>query len=341
VGGYVFWQSAEEANVVTVSGLAGSEKIAFLENPKVVELLRKKYGLKIEVKKSGSVEMIHDPAIGHDFLWPASEINAEMYRENGAKSKSVESVFYSPIVFYSWDIVVQALQNPPNDLIAVEGDTYYLKSPDTLFKHILAGKTWKEIGLSQLFGNIVIKSTDPTKSNSGNMFAALLANSLNKNNVVTETDFDSIRADMKSVFQRQGYMEHSSGVLFQHFVDQGVGAYPVVVGYENQLVEYSLQNRESLELIRDKIRILYPRPTVWASHPFIAITDKAVSLLKALQDHEIQRVAWEEHGFRSGGVGAKNDPKVFALIGLPASITSVMPTPNARTMTRIIEELSN
>ncbi len=41
------------------------------------------------------------------------------------------------------------------------------------------GKTWADIGLPQLYGSISVKTTDPTKSNSGNMFAGLLANTMN------------------------------------------------------------------------------------------------------------------------------------------------------------------
>ena len=40
-------------------------------------------------------------------------------------------------------------------------------------------RSWKEIGLPELYGNVSIDTTDPAKSNSGNMFAGLLANTLN------------------------------------------------------------------------------------------------------------------------------------------------------------------
>jgi hypothetical protein len=55
----------------------------------------------------------------------------------------------------------------------------------------------------------------------------------------------------------------------------------VVAYYENQLVEFSLQNRQALDLIRDQLRIIYPKPTVRASHPLIAITDAGAQLIKA------------------------------------------------------------
>ena len=261
-----------------------------------------------------------------------------MFRQSGGKPYQVDSVFHSPIVLYSWSIVVDALER--QQLISKEGESYYLDKPGEMFGIIRDGKTWKDIGLAQLFGKVVIKSTDPTKSNSGNMFAALLANSLNQNEVVDDASLPSVMPMLAEIFRRQGYMERSSGVLFGMFVEQGVGAYPIIVGYENQLVEFSLQNRQSLDLIRDQLRIIYPRPTVWASHPFIATSDVGKRLLIALQDQQIQTLAGEKRGFRSGNVGSENDPTIFAINGLPHSITSVTPTPNASVMKAIVEQLS-
>ena len=225
------------------------------------------------------------------------------------------------------------------NLVKQEGDVYFLSSPEGLFKMMSEGKKWKELNLN-LFGSVVVKSTDPTKSNSGNMYGALLANTMNNNQVVTDADIDNIKESVKQVFQRQGHMEGSSGVLFQHFVNQGEGAFPIIVGYENQLIEFSNQHPDKIQVIRDRLRILYPQPTVWASHPMIAVTENGEALLAALADEEIQKLAWEEHGFRSGGVGGQNDPSIFTITGLPKTISSVMPTPNANVMTKLIEHLS-
>ena len=55
-----------------------------------------------------------------------------------------------------------------------------------LYSLIIEGKEWSEVGLTDLYGNISIVSTHPSKSNSGNMFAGLLANMMNGGNVVDE-----------------------------------------------------------------------------------------------------------------------------------------------------------
>ena len=83
-------------------------------------------------------------------------------------------------------------------------------------------------------------------------------------------------------------------------------------------VEYSMSHPEVLELLRQKVRILYPKPTVWSSHPLHGLTTHGGErLLHALQDADIQRLAWERHGFRSGLLGTQNDPKVLQVVSLP------------------------
>lgn len=58
-----------------------------------------------------------------------------------------------------------------------------------------------------------------------------------------------------------------------------------------------------------------------------------------MSDPEIQRIAWEEHGFRSGLMGVQNDPSVLKVVGLPQTIESVMPLPPAPIMEAIITTL--
>jgi hypothetical protein len=67
---------------------------------------------------------------------------------------------------------------------------------------------------------------------------------------------------------------------------------------------------------------------------------KAEVLKKALLDPEIQKLAWERHGFRTGMMGAQNDPKVLAIVGIPAQITNVAPMPGFKTMEHILNTIS-
>ena len=120
-----------------------------------------------------------------------------------------------------------------------------------------------------------------------------------------------------------------------------MGAYPIVVGYENQLVEYSIQNPNARDLLNQQIVMLYPRPSVWATHTYIALNPKGERLLAALKDPEIQKIAWESHGFRSGLLGVQNDPRAVQVTGIATTPVEAVPMPSAPVMQQIIAALSD
>jgi hypothetical protein len=170
------------------------------------------------------------------------------------------------------------------------------------------------------------------------MFSGLLANILH-GDVVDVNSLQPLLPTIKQIFTRLGYMPSSSHDLFQQYLTKGVGDKPIIVGYENQVVEFSLQNPKLWPKVQDKVRILYPQPTVWSSHPLIILQEKANTLIEALQDEEIQKIAWEQHGFRSGLAGVQNDPNVLNIAGIPESITYVVPMPSPVVMNTIITTL--
>src|SRR5262249_5907130 len=145
---------------------------------------------------------------------------------------------------------------------------------------------------------------------------------------------------LKKYYDRLGYLEQGSGDLFKVFTRTGVGAKPIISGYESQLIEFSIANEANRDQILKIIHIIYPRPTVWSSHPLIALNAKGKSLSAALQDPDLQKIAWEQHGFRSGLIGIQNDPKVLKVVGIPDTITSVLPLPKPKVMDMIITTLS-
>jgi hypothetical protein len=323
----------------TVKGVIGGEKQGLLDDPQVAGLLRDRYGLTVDASRAGSIDMVRSPSAGQDFLWPSSQIALEIYRDRGQKMRKAEILFNSPMVLYSHQIVTDALIK--HGLVRRELETYYIIRAEDLVRMVIAGKQWKEIGLTQLYGKMAITSTDPARSNSGTMFAGLLANLLNGGEVVEPETLPKVLPEVKRFFGRQGYLQGSSSDLFNQFLQQGVGSYPLIVGYEAQLVEFSLQNAQALELLRKEINTLYPRPTVWSSHPLIALTAGGERLLTALKDPDIQRLAWEKHGFRSGMIGVTNDPKVLQVTGVPAAVENVIPIPKPRVMEKIIGALND
>jgi hypothetical protein len=322
----------------TVKGLIGSEKTGFLENEQVRNLLRSRFGIVVDYSKAGSIEMVRG-TVGSDidFLWPSSQVALELYRmtRDNASVKS-EIIFSSPIVLYSWDIVSDALVK--QGIVQKQQDTYLISDFHKLLVLDTGNRKWSEIGLPELYGKVAITSTDPTKSNSGMMFAGLVANVLN-GDVVDEASVTPLLPTVRSLFSRLGYMENTTGVLFEQYLRAGVGSYPLIVGYENLIVEFALQHKDVWPKVKEKMRILYPVPTVWSSHPFISLSPAGTRLMEALKDPELQKIAWEQHGFRTGLGGAQNDPSLLPVQGIPETVTKVIPMPTPQVMDTILASI--
>jgi hypothetical protein len=326
---------------VVVGGYLGGEKESFLKDQDVQAILRDRYGLTVDGTTLGSLEMVSDAVRltdDDDFLWPSSQVAAALYRQRQGKVVKFENIFNSPIVLYSWTPVTDALIR--QGIVRKEGEAYYVTDLSRLVGAAQERKRWSELGVPQLTERVSVRSSDPVLSNSGNMFFGLLANTLNGGSVVNTASLPRVLPQLKAYRDAQGFMEQRSSDLFQQYLTTGMGAYPLVAGYESQMIEFGLQNEQVYSAgLKDRVRILYPKPTVWSSHPLIARTPEGARLLDALKDPEIQRIAWERHGFRSGLAGVQNDPKVLKVIGVPATVDSITEMPGPDVMNRIIAAL--
>lgn len=224
--------------------------------------------------------------------------------------------------------------------VATERDGSFYVDMQKLTDLMLADTSWADIGLPELYGSVSVDTTDPVKSNSGNVYAGLLANVLNGGETVDETSVGAVLPQLKEIFSRLGYMETSSADLFDQFLKTGVGAKPMIAGYESQLLEFSVQNPEEYETLKEDIVMLYPTPTIWSTHVLIALDDPGEQLISALLDEKVQALAWEKHGFRTSLYSAASDVEIFPVEETCQEITQVMEIPDYQTMKQIIDYLS-
>ena len=137
-----------------------------------------------------------------------------------------------------------------------------------------------------------------------------------------------------------GLKSSSSGKLFDQYLAGGLGAEPMIVGYENQLVEWILADPARWERVKagsgPKPAVLYPRPTVYSAHPLLVINPAADRLLEALMSPQLQELAWTRHGFRGplGTVTGATDATIAGM--LPAEIDAVLPMPAADVMLSLL-----
>ncbi len=302
------------------------------EDEEVQRILRQN-GYVMNIQKKGSIEMVSEPVGNADYLFPSSKVALAIYERNQNQPVSSETILYSPIVVYSWRSLLPELEKAK--LVVKEGEIYTLNL-NRLVNLVQQGKTWEDIGVNSLRGRIRISSTDPTKSNSGNMFAALVANIFaNTNDVVTSATLtDEVLTKIDSFFSKMGLTDDSSGDIFAKFLSIGRSTYPFVVGYESQLIE--VINEGKLDV--SDIVTLYPTATVWSEHEFIPLNEEAKGLSVVLAENDrLKQIAWERYGFRN--LTAQVDTSIFASYNIATEIQTAIPVPEAEVMIRITEEL--
>lgn len=320
----------------------GSEKDDLMANPQVREILLERYNVDVTTNNMGSIDQARLTTAqlqDVDCMWPSNTSALDIFNENHPDLGEGSSIiFNSPIVLYTWQPIVDGLE--AGGLITRTAEDYYVIDSADLVAQLTAEPrpTWEDLGVNDLFGGINVVTSDPTRSNSGNMFYGLLLNMLN-GDVATVSDLDTHFDTIQAYYQRQGLQQGSSGTLFDNFIVQGMGATPIMANYESLIVEFSIANRDQLDAISDILRVVYPRPTVWSSHPIIALTPEGRRLMDALADPDIQQIAWEQHGFRSGLAGITNDPSVLNVAGIPAQVTSVINLPQAQAMIEMVNRL--
>ncbi|TCR68629.1 hypothetical protein [Bosea sp. BK604] len=327
-----------------LSGFIGGEKERFVADPDVVTALRRRAGLELDARRAGSIEMARERAIldqKPQFLWPSSSVVVDLARASGVKIRRDQVILNSPIVVYSWDNVAKGLV--AGGFAKADGDLRYRLDLSALLGAILQNKRWSDIGVPGLYGNARLISTDPNRSNSGFMLVGLAANLLG-GGVATSATPATIGEQVATIFARMGYKPSSSGKMFEDYLAGGPGAQPLIVGYENQLVEWVLEDEARWRRLEAaapaKPVILYPEPTVFSAHPLIAVDDQAGALIEALMTPEVQEIAWTKHGFRGplGIAGESGNPLVKDRI-LPR-IDAVIPMPDFHTMLALIDRLA-
>jgi len=348
-GGYLYLRDHPQiagrfGEAKTLFGFAGGEKEGFLQNQRVRDLLKNRFGLVLDARRAGSVEMVRERALldqKPQFLWPSSSVLVEVARASGLKISRDQVVFNSPIVLYSWDRVADGLVKAGYAESA--GGPRYFVDLLKLMKAVIAEQTWASLGVPELFGRARIVSTDPNKSNSGFMFAGLAA-SLLGGDVVTLDRLDKAAPDVVALFHAMGFKPPSSGKLFDDYIGGGLGAQPLVVGYENQLIEWVLQDPQRWKRVEAdapaKPVTLYPRPTAYSAHPLISLGADADELIPALTSDAALALAWEDHGFRGplGSIGESRNPLFQSR--LIEKVDAVLPMPEAAAMLALLDRLA-
>ena len=235
-GGYYLYSQNNRTEVLR--GYLGGEKTGLFEDEEVQEILKKKYHIEFDYAKAGSLDMVTADHKDMDYLFPSSQTALALYEDQIGDPVQDQIIFNTPIVLYTHQNIKDAFQK--QGAVTEENGVFYMDM-EKLVQMIMADTQWADIGLKDLYGRISVDTTDPVKSNSGNMFAALLASVLNGGEAVDEQTVEEVLPELKEIYSRLGYMESSSSDIFDQFLKMGIGAKPMIAGYESQILEFAAE----------------------------------------------------------------------------------------------------
>ena len=281
----------------------------------------------------------------YDALFTSDQRFYDYYKLSPDKTKNESDRYYvldggltlnTPIVIYSWKEVVNALIK--EEIVTNENGVYYITDMNKLIEYILAGKKWRDIGLTDLYGNINIASTDPVSSSPGATYYGLLLSILSGGEINDQTLETNLKK-LKVFYQKSGYMNNTPADLFERYLKTGIGGEPMIVDYEKSIIDFASSNPSGFSQVKDDIVVLYPKPTIWNSHCLTIFSENGKKLLSAFEDEEISRIAWEKYGFRTGVAGT-NISTTDLGIGIPSKITSTVTSLKMSYYNKLIDYLS-
>ena len=358
-------------NLTTVYVATGGGKEDFINDEEIIKIMQKKYKLNVVYDSWSNGKTVKLPlvreaiSLGNKGVDPASVTihseNATPYdalftsdqrfydyyklapnKEAGEADRfSVLDgglVLYTPIVLYSWKDVANKLVE--QEVVKVEDDgIYYITDMNKLISFILDGKSWNDIELGDLYGKVNIASTDPVTSSPGATYYGLLLSILS-NGDINDQNINENLDKLKTYYTKSGYMNNTPADLFERYLKTGLGGEPIIVDYEKSLIEFAISNPNGYNSVKDKMIILYPKPTMWNTHCFAVFSENGKKLYKALQDEEIQKIAWEKYGYRTGFTGAKYNADKIG-VNVPKTLTSTVTTLKYDYYNQLIAHLSS
>ena len=293
---------------VKLTCYGGSEKEDFVNDPDVKRILKDRYGIQVDFVAKGSYKQVQLSADELkadkvDCLWPSSA-SAQAIFEGSGTSKAfgndyqAASVLQSPEVVYANSEAAEGLKNA--GIVAKRDDAYFIVDLKRLLEdYLVPGKSWADLGVALPSGPVLINSSDPATSNSGMTLAQLELATVASGNPyqpATEAQASLALAKVKALVDAQGLMRTGSDSAFEQWVIQQTGG--LLAGYENQLLQWITTRNGGA--VPPGIVTLYPEPTIFNDHPILTLTEPGQRLIAAIEDNEVQDIAWTRYGFRSG-----------------------------------------
>ena len=343
------------SGAISVRGAAGGGKESFLADAEVQKILLNKYNIKVTCDPWTDKDMVSgqlaysegDERLGkrvmYDFAFFSDQSYYEYYKIPSGASEARRMdirrsmiALSTPVVIYSWDTVADALI--AENIVTKTGEVYYITDMNKLISYISSGKKWSEIGLPQIYGNISIASADPAVSQTGKLYYGLMTGIMNEGEV-SSSNIQKTIPKLQNIYTKSAFVHDTPADFFDVYMRIGIGSRPMTAGFEKNIIDFAVSNPEGYAQVKDRIRVLYPAPTTQNSHGIIAFSDEGALLADALNDPEIQKIAFLRYGFRSDINSSSFDVSELGIPGIPQEMTLIIPNLNLSGYNMIIEAL--
>lgn len=366
IGIKLYMDSKSDKNLTTIYGAVGGGKEDFLADEDFNKILKDKYKIKFVGDSWGNGSTIKLPLVRetvkpelatvseseysiknsachkYDLLFTSDERYLSYYRTSPQSGEADRYrvlkgslTLNTPIVFYSWDTVVDALIK--EKIVEEKNGVYYMTDTMKLINYMLQGKNWTDIGLD-LFGKISVVSVDPVQSSPGATYYGLLLTILT-NGSEREEDIEKALPTLRKIYKDIGFLGITPADNFENFSKIGKNTYPIIVDYEKSLMEFKNRDEDGYNQIKDSLRIIYTIPTVTNSHCIATFTDNGNKFMDAFNDKDIQKIAWSKYGFRVGATGGSTKVEDTGIKGIPQELPTGAKGLQMDTYNRLIEYL--
>lgn len=312
-------RGADTPRGATVTGVVGSEKMAFFQDARVQEVFAE-HGLRVEVSSSGSWRMAELADLNtKDFAFPASEVAAANIRTKVAGSIAMHQPFFSPMAIATFEPIMQLLQAA--GVASKDASGTWILDMAAYLDLVAQDTRWNELpGAAATYNSprsVLITSTDIRSSNSASQYLALAAYAASGNNVITSrAQADALLPQLSRLFLAQGYAGASSAAPFDDYLSQGMSAVPMVMMYEGQFMEEELKENSR---IRENMVLAYPSPTIFSKHSGVTFTENGERVMELLATDPDLAELLAEHGFRPTGTHSGVFAEVLETHGLAGS----------------------
>jgi hypothetical protein len=341
-GGRLFGGSKDPSSgsLTTVTGVIGSEKLPFFNDPGVKKIFASK-GYDVQVTTAGSRQIATTVSLkGVDFVFPSSAPAAQKIKLKTGASTTY-APFYSPMAIGTFTPIVKLLSAAGIASQDAAG-TWHLDVAKYL-QAVAAGTRWNQLpGAASLYNSsrsILISSTDIRQSNSAAMYLAIASYVANNDSVVdSQASQDALIDQVGSLFLQQGFSASSSEEPFDDYLSQGIGSKPMVMIYEAQFLGEEM-GPQSSAITKDMV-LMYPDPTVFSKHTVVPLTKAGDAIGRLLVDDPKLARFEAIYGFRPASATVFKDALAEHHLAVPPLPVNVIDPPSYETLESMIQQIS-